>query len=165
MKKYLAFLLILTAQAVAEDSVPKNTVLPDRDILLSRFDKLGIVKSNAWHEGKLIEGKPVLTTRDGGDLYMMNNKSLSSMSITEGDKPHEEAIHAASICFNIAYVATNTKSKNVTQAVTDIIEEAANDKSGSSGDLINGYWFTVDIKHIDKFPMLVCEVSGFTRWD
>lgn len=165
MKKYLAFLLILATQVIAADSVPKNTVLPDRDILLSRFDKLGIVKSNDWREGKIIEGKPVLTTRDGGNLYMINNKSLSSMSITEGEKPHVEAMHAASICFNIAYVATDTKSKDVTQAVTDIIEEAANDKSGSSGDLINGYWFTVDIKHIDKFPMLVCEVSGFTRWD
>lgn len=165
MIKYFTPLLLLATHAYADNSLPQNTVLPNSGVLVSRFDSLGIIQKSKWHEGKVVNGIPVLTIRDEGDLYIMNNKTLSSMSITAGVNPHQEANHAASLCFNIAYVATNAKDAGIKKTVTDIIEEAATDESGSSGDLVGGYWFTVDIKQIDKYPMLVCEVSGFTRWD
>lgn len=156
---------VVMTLAKSEEKPPKNTTLPQRDVLLERFEKLNIVKKTKWEEGGIVDGKPILTARFGGDVYTINSKSVSAVSFSDGESAMVGAQHSLAVCADIVSVATGKDVKTVEKKVTNILAEASKEKSLSAADLISGYWFSTDIRTYGNVNAVFCEVKGFTRWD
>ncbi|CAI1796307.1 MULTISPECIES: hypothetical protein [Serratia] len=157
--------MVMISPVKSEEPIPENTILPKREVLLERFEKFNVVKKSEWKKGTVVDGNPVLTARFGGDVYTVNSRTVYAVSFTDSGDAKKDAWHSMEVCANLVSVVTGKNTKAAAKKVADILVEAANDKSLSSADLIEGYWFSTDIRTYDKVNALFCEVKGFTRWD
>ncbi|EPO3579535.1 hypothetical protein [Klebsiella pneumoniae] len=153
----------LLGTSVYADNNQEKESLPDREILLSNFDKMDLVKAGEWKQGKVVNGKPVLTARFDGDIYSIGSDSVGAVSLA-ADNSEFQLRHTAAVCANMVVAVTGKDDEGIYGAVGNVIAKAGEEK-GNYSDLVDGYMLTVDIKEVGGYPALMCKIEGFARWD
>lgn len=151
--------------ALVSNTSLADTAMPSSKELLKNFDKLGIADKGKWKNGESPDGVKLLSYRVDGDIYSLNPEFASSISINSGKKNKDEFLHSEGICKNLVFGVVGEKSKDIDNAVSDIVYGAAKSAERTTGEAIKDFWVEASFISIDKYPALACKVSKLVTWD